>query len=160
MQTYNTNPQDCLVAYISGHCCTLSGKAAFALTIRRIECGEEVEKAQFVMAAENTTAMERAVAALLLLMQSIQPDEVLPVIIRSGLEYPLKGVTEWRSQWKRRGWKTSSKKPVTNLAHWVEIDARLEDFEGMTFSYQWVPSSANDALNAEVIELAKKKVEA
>ena len=40
----------------------------------------------------------------------------------------------------------------------LEIDALLEDSEGRTFSYQWVPPSASDALNAEVIELTRKKV--
>jgi ribonuclease HI len=158
MNPYSKTPDDCILAYIAGYCPATRGRAAFALTIRRIEDGQEVEKTTFAMASDNTTALERAVAGLVLLLQCVEPCEPLPVIIRSGLEYPLKGVTEWLPDWKRRGWKTSSKKPVTSLEHWREIDALLENFERRSFSYQWVPPSANDALNAEAIELTRKKV--
>lgn len=158
MNPYSKTPDNCILAYLAGYCPAPRGRAAFALTIRRIEDGEEIEKTTLAMASDNTTAIERAVAGLLLLLQCVEPDEQLPVIIRSGLEYPLKGVTEWMADWKRRGWKTSSKKPVTSLEHWLEIDASLENSEGRTFSYQWVPPSASDALNAEVIELTRKKV--
>lgn len=160
MNPYNKTPDDCILAYLAGYCATPRGRAAFALTFRRIEDGHEVECARFAIPAEDTTATERAVAGLLLLLQCVQPDERLPVIIRSDLEYPLKGATVWLPDWKRRGWKTASKKPVTSLEHWVEIDRRQDALEELAFSYQWVPASANDALHHEAVELARKKVAA
>jgi ribonuclease HI len=160
MQPYTKTPENCIVAYISGYCRTPRGRAAFALTIRRIENGEVVEKSQIVLAADATTANERTVAALLLLLQCLQTDETLPIVVRSSIEYPLRGVTEWRADWKRQGWKTSSKKPVTCLETWVEIDVLLEEFEEMPFGFQWVPPSANDGWNAEAVDLAKRAVAA
>lgn len=156
MQAYTKPPEHCILAYIAAYCATPRGKAAYALTIRRIENGEVSEPEKFTMAAENSTASERSVEALLFVLRSIQPEEGLPVIIRCGLEYPLRGVTEWMPNWKQKGWKNSDKKPVTSRENWIEIDGILKEFEGRSFSYQWIPASANDAKNAEVSALARK----
>jgi ribonuclease HI len=36
--------------------------------------------------------------------------------------YVLKGITEWMHNWKKRGWKTASKKPVKNEDLWRRLD--------------------------------------
>jgi ribonuclease HI len=38
-------------------------------------------------------------------------------------QYVMNGMEEWLPQWKRRGWKTASKKPVKNVDLWERLDA-------------------------------------
>jgi len=34
----------------------------------------------------------------------------------------MKGISEWITSWKRRGWRTADKKPVKNEDLWRELD--------------------------------------
>jgi len=60
------------------------------------------------------TAVIRALAALK------RPSQV---VLTTDSQYVRKGITEWISGWKQRGWKTASKAPVKNAELWREIDA-------------------------------------
>ena len=44
------------------------------------------------------------------------------VELYSDSQYVLKGLKEWLSSWKRRGWKTADKKPVKNVELWQRLD--------------------------------------
>jgi ribonuclease HI len=44
------------------------------------------------------------------------------VEIYTDSEYVKKGITEWLAAWKRRGWRTSDRKPVKNADLWRELD--------------------------------------
>jgi ribonuclease HI len=59
------------------------------------------------------TAVIRALGALK------RPTEVE---IYTDSEYVKKGITEWLAAWKRRGWRTSDRKPVKNADLWRELD--------------------------------------
>ena len=37
-------------------------------------------------------------------------------------EYVRKGITEWISGWKARGWRTAAKQPVKNVDLWQKLD--------------------------------------
>ena len=37
-------------------------------------------------------------------------------------QYVLKGINEWVSGWKAKGWRTASKQPVKNVELWQELD--------------------------------------
>ncbi|MEE4639902.1 MAG: ribonuclease HI, partial [Wenzhouxiangella sp.] len=60
------------------------------------------------------------------LMAAIQALETLKrpcqVILTTDSQYVRKGMTEWMAQWKKNGWKTSSRKPVKNLDLWQRLD--------------------------------------
>ena len=61
------------------------------------------------------------------LMAAIMALESLPVHSNVSLttdsKYMMQGITEWIANWKRRGWKTASKKPVKNVDLWQRLDA-------------------------------------
>lgn len=160
MNAYETLPQDCIVAYYSGHSEPPRGKAAYALTIRRIVRGKTVKCWEIVMKAEDSTLAEREVAALLHLLNCLRPDEPLPVIIRSDYAFTLRGATEWMANWKARDWKTSDKKPVSHAEQWMQIADRLDVLAKVRLSFQLVPPKADDARNAKVTALAKQEVAA
>ena len=46
-----------------------------------------------------------------------------PLEITSDSKYVLQGITEWIEGWKRKGWRSASKKPVMNVDLWQRLDA-------------------------------------
>ena len=45
------------------------------------------------------------------------------VRLHTDSQYVQKGISEWITGWKKRGWKTADKKPVKNVDLWQELDA-------------------------------------
>lgn len=41
-------------------------------------------------------------------------------------QYVRNGVTQWLPGWKKKGWRTSNRKPVKNIDLWQRLDAFLE----------------------------------
>ncbi len=68
----------------------------------------------------NRMELQAAIEALKL-WQQLNPEGAIALYTDS--EYVLKGITEWIHNWKRRGWRTASKKPVLNQDLWQELDA-------------------------------------
>ncbi len=65
--------------------------------------------------------------------------------------YVKKGITEWIEGWKKKGWKTASKKPVANQDLWQQLDALCQDRE---VDWHWVKGHAGHAGNEKADELA------
>ncbi|MFJ4918382.1 ribonuclease H [Streptomyces sp. NPDC088725] len=83
------------------------------------------------------TALERLLAAT---------DPGVPMEIRMDSQYAMKAVTTWLPGWKRKGWKTSTGKPVANQELVVRIDTLLE---GRSVEFRYVPAHqvGGDRLN-------------
>ena len=45
------------------------------------------------------------------------------VRITTDSQYVQKGIQEWLTGWKQRGWKTAARKPVKNVDLWQRLDA-------------------------------------
>lgn len=67
----------------------------------------------------NRMEMMAAIAALEFLATAGQPS---PVTLYTDSEYVKNGITQWIHGWKRKGWKTSTGKPVLNQDLWQTID--------------------------------------
>lgn len=65
--------------------------------------------------------------------------------------YVKNGITEWIANWKKRGWKTASKKPVANQDLWQQLDALNSARE---VSWHWVKGHAGHVGNEKADELA------
>ncbi|MBT6093472.1 MAG: ribonuclease HI [Rhodospirillaceae bacterium] len=89
------------------------------------------------------------------LMAAIQGLESLKrpgrVAITTDSTYVKDGITRWIFNWKRNGWKTSSKKPVKNADLWKRLDAALVGHE---VEWHWVKGHAGHAENERVDVLA------
>ncbi len=46
-----------------------------------------------------------------------------PIVLYTDSEYVKNGITKWISGWKKKGWKTSTGKPVLNQDLWEALDA-------------------------------------
>ncbi len=66
--------------------------------------------------------------------------------------YVVKGMTEWRFGWERRGWKNAQKKPVENQDLWHALIAEAERHETR---WQWVEGHAGHPENERVDEAAR-----
>jgi len=73
------------------------------------------------------------------MMAIIRGAEVLKrgcsVDIYTDSKYVLQGMTEWLEGWKKRGWKTASKKPVKNVDLWQRLEQALDRHE---VNWNWV----------------------
>ncbi len=91
------------------------------------------------------------------LMGAIQALEALNkpcrVELHTDSQYVMKGVTQWLSGWKARGWKTADKSPVKNVDLWQRLDeARARH----TVDWRWIKGHAGHALNERADELARR----
>lgn len=75
----------------------------------------------------------------------------LKLEIWTDSSYVKKGITEWIECWKKRGWKTASKKPVANQDLWQQLDALCQ---ARDVDWYWVKGHAGHAGNEKADELA------
>ncbi|PSB26481.1 ribonuclease HI [Stenomitos frigidus] len=68
----------------------------------------------------NQMEMQAAIAALQFLKDVSYTD---PIELYTDSEYVKNGITQWIHGWKKKGWKTSTGKPVLNPELWQQLDA-------------------------------------
>ncbi len=70
--------------------------------------------------------------------------------------YVKKGITEWMDNWKRRGWRTATGKPVKNVDLWQRLDDAVRRHE---VEWRWVKGHAGDAMNERADALANRGID-
>ena len=78
------------------------------------------------------------------------------VRVHTDSQYVQKGISEWITGWKVRGWRTSDKKPVKNADLWQQLDALAQNHK---IEWLWVRGHAGNAGNERADGLANKGVE-
>ena len=71
----------------------------------------------------------------------------------SDSQYVLKGLSEWRDGWERKGWRNSKGEPVANLGLWKRLFALADE---RCVSTRWVRGHNGDAHNERADALANK----
>lgn len=61
------------------------------------------------------------------------------VIILTDSQYVKNGITTWIHNWKKNGWRTSSKERVKNMEYWLELDSLNNS---LNVSWNWVKGHA------------------
>jgi ribonuclease HI len=69
----------------------------------------------------------------------------------SDSQYVLKGLTEWRAGWERKGYRNSKGDPVANLALWKRLFAAADQ---RRVSVRWVRGHNGDRCNEKADALA------
>lgn len=98
----------------------------------------------------NRMELMAAIMALEALTRSCQ------VRLTTDSTYVKKGITEWISQWKRRGWRTADKKPVKNADLWERLDVAAQRHR---VEWHWVKGHAGHPENEEADELANAAID-
>ena len=75
------------------------------------------------------------------------------VAVYTDSEYVRKGITEWITGWKRRGWKTADGKPVKNVELWMRLEALTLQHK---VEWHWVKGHAGDPGNERADGLANR----
>ncbi len=78
------------------------------------------------------------------------------VTLYTDSKYVMDGITRWIDNWKKRGWKTSAKKPVKNQDLWIALD---EARQRHTIDWRWVKGHAGDPGNERADELANRGID-
>jgi ribonuclease HI len=73
------------------------------------------------------------------------------VRMHTDSQYVQKGISEWVPNWKRRGWKTSTRSPVKNADLWQQLDALASKHD---IEWLWVRGHAGHPGNERADELA------
>jgi ribonuclease HI len=93
------------------------------------------------------------------LMAAIQALETLKRPVAATLftdsTYVKDGITKWIHNWKVRGWKTASKKPVKNVDLWQRLDEALAQHD---VDWRWVKGHAGHPENERADELARRGI--
>ena len=85
-----------------------------------------------------------------------QLKETCLVDLTTDSEYVRKGITEWITNWKKRGWKTAAKKPVKNADLWQELDAECEKHQ---VEWHWVKGHSGHRENEIADQLANRGID-
>ncbi len=136
-----------VAAATDGACSGNPGPGGWA-ALMRFEDGSVEEFGGFDKATTNNR-ME--LQAAIFLLETLQEFPRKPGLqIRTDSKYVINGFSQWIVNWKLKGWRTASGKPVQNKDLWEALDsARLLD---VTFSY--VKGHSGDPDNERVDQIA------
>ena len=101
--------------YTDGACRGNPGKGGWGALLRY----GDVEKTLYggeSMTTNNRMELTAVIKGLEALNKSCQ------VKVTTDSKYVLTGITEWMPNWKKRNWRTASKKPVLNVDLWKKLD--------------------------------------
>lgn len=130
--------------YTDGACRGNPGKGGWGALLRF----GETEKALYggeLMTTNNRMELTAVIKGLEALTKPCK------VLITTDSKYVLKGITEWMDNWKRRNWRTASKKPVQNVDLWMELDELVRKH---TVDWCWVKGHSGHTENEIADDLA------
>ena len=78
------------------------------------------------------------------------------VVLHTDSKYVMEGINSWMENWKKRGWKTSAKKPVKNQDLWMMLDEAIARHD---IEWKWVKGHDGNAGNEEADELANRGID-
>jgi ribonuclease HI len=130
--------------FCDGSCLGNPGPGGWAALLVAHKDGEKHEKLLAGGLAHTTNNQMELRAAIEGLKALKRP---CTVRVTTDSVYVIKGMTEWRHGWVKRGWKNSQKKPVENRPLWEELIAAAEPH---TVTWHWVKGHAGHAENERV----------
>jgi ribonuclease HI len=136
--------------YTDGACRGNPGPGGWAALLISGAHEREISGAE-TLTTNNRMELTAVIRALEALKRPVQAS------IYTDSQYVRKGVLEWLSQWKARGWKTADKKPVKNQDLWQALDDLVQRHE---LEWHWVKGHSGNAGNERVDALANRAIDA
>ena len=103
---------------------------------------------------EDTTNNRMELMAAIRGLEAIE--ERSQVVLYTDSQYVCKGITEWIANWKLKGWKTASGKPVKNSELWGRLDAVCKRY---TVEWRWVRGHTGNPGNERADALANLAID-
>lgn len=135
--------------FTDGACSGNPGTGGWAAILR---CGDN-EK-ELSGASPDTTNNRMEMTAVIEALRALK--YASRVVLTTDSQYVVKGVTEWLDDWKAKGWRTSSKKPVKNVDLWQALSELLEEH---SVKWVWVKGHNGHKENERCDELARMAIE-
>ncbi len=104
---------------------------------------------------KNTTNQQMELQAAVEALKSLTRPCRITII--SDSKYVVQGMNEWIHNWKKKGWKTAGKKPVSNLERWQILDKLAANHD---VTWQWVKGHAGHEGNERADALARQGIPA
>ena len=136
--------------YTDGACKGNPGPGGWGVYLRYGDNEKELCGGQ-ALTTNNRMELQAVIEALRALKRPCQVDFFL------DSEYVRKGITEWLSGWKARGWRTASKQAVKNEDLWRLLDQALAD-GGHSITWHWVKGHSGNPGNEKADALANQGV--
>ena len=139
-----------LFAYTDGACSGNPGPGGWGVLLQAMDGKTIVKERELCGGAADTTNNRMELLAAINALEALERASELTIITDSA--YVKNGITTWLQGWKRKGWKTASKKPVKNVDLWK----RLEDAQARhSVTWEWVKGHAGHPENEKADELAR-----
>ena len=137
------------IIYTDGACSGNPGPGGWGAVIL-----DQNDKQKNISGSEkNTTNNRMELLAAIMSLKKIKTNS--EVVIFTDSTYVKNGITEWMKNWKKNGWKNSSKKPVKNKDLWEKLDKLCET---NSVSWKWVKGHSTNEFNNLADELATKAI--
>ena len=135
--------------YTDGACRGNPGPGGWGALLRYKD-SEKMLKGSERNTTNNRMELQAAISALESLSKTCR------VKLVTDSRYLMDGVQSWMPNWKKRGWKTASKKPVKNEDLWRKLDELTRQHE---IDWQWVKGHSGHAENDLVDQLANDAID-
>ena len=135
--------------YTDGACSGNPGKGGWGVVI--LDNNKEI----FLNGGDQHTTnnkMELTAAIKALEYFEIKKD----LTIYTDSKYVKDGIESWIINWKKNGWKTSTKKIVKNKELWMQLDNLINKHN---VTWKWIKGHAGLEFNEKADELARKYIE-
>lgn len=139
-----------LFAYTDGACSGNPGPGGWGALLIARDGGVVVKERALNGGEGDTTNNRMEMLAAINALESLSRPSDITIVTDSA--YVKGGITEWIHGWKRRGWKTSTKKPVKNEDLWRRLDAATQRH---SVRWEWVKGHAGHPENERADELAR-----
>ena len=103
----------------------------------------------------NTTNNRMELTAVIEALKSLKPKQAdnIDIVLYSDSKYVLQGINDWMINWKKKNWKTASKKPVKNVDLWQTLDVLNEQYH---IDWRWVKGHSGNKGNDMADALANQ----
>ena len=91
---------------------------------------------------KNTTNNRMELLAPIEALKTLEINSEIEIITDS--KYVKSGITEWINNWKKNGWKTTSKKEVKNKILWEELDKEISKHN---VEWKWIKGHSGNQQN-------------
>ena len=139
-----------LTAWTDGACSGNPGPGGWGVLMRATEAGRVLRERELSGGEAATTNNRMELMAAIAALEALTRPTRLTIVTDSA--YVKNGVTEWIHGWKRKGWRSSTGKPVKNIELWQRLDAARSRHE---VRWEWIKGHAGHAENERADELAR-----
>jgi ribonuclease HI len=136
--------------YTDGACRGNPGPGGWAALLQKGEHEKEISGAE-ALTTNNRMELTAVIRALESLKKPVEAR------VYTDSQYVRRGITEWLTAWKARGWRTADRKPVKNQDLWEQLEAVSA---GHRIDWRWVPGHAGVPGNERVDRLANEAIDA